>query len=69
MSQGDMSKLRQLYHCYDGSKLLHDKIKTQGLCVALFIYRTRAIITRGLYTYYPLFEVNLCTVTFGLMYG
>ena len=33
------------------------------------IYRTRAIITRGLYTFYPLFEVHLCTVTFGLMYG
>jgi hypothetical protein len=32
-------------------------------------YRTRAIITRGLYTFYPLFEVHLCTVTFGLMYG
>ena len=35
----------------------------------LYIYRTRAIITRGLYTFYPLFEVHLCTVTFGLMYG
>ena len=33
------------------------------------IYRTRAIITRGLYTFYPLFEVHLFTVTFGLMYG
>ena len=32
-------------------------------------YRTRAIITRSLYTFYPLFEVHLCTVTFGLMYG
>ena len=32
-------------------------------------YRTRAIITRGLYIFYPLFEVHLCTVTFGLMYG
>ena len=32
-------------------------------------YRTRAIITRELYTFYPLFEVHLCTVTFGLMYG
>ena len=37
--------------------------------VTLYIYRTRAIITRGLYTFYPLFEVHLCTVTFGLMYG
>ena len=34
-----------------------------------FNYRTPAIITRGLYTFYPLFEVHLCTVTFGLMYG
>ena len=33
------------------------------------MYRTRAIITRGLYTFYPLFEVHLCTATFGLMYG
>ena len=33
------------------------------------VYHTRAIITRGLYPFYPLFEVNLCTVTFGLMYG
>ena len=33
------------------------------------LYRTRAIITRGLYTFYPLFEVHLCSVTFGLMYG
>ena len=32
-------------------------------------YRTRAIITRGLYTFYPLFEVHLRTVTFDLMYG
>ena len=30
---------------------------------------TRSIITRGLYTFYPLFEVNVCTVTFGHMYG
>ena len=34
-----------------------------------YTYRTRAILTRGLYTFYPLFEVHLCTVTFGLMYG
>ena len=33
------------------------------------IYRTGAIITRDLYTFYSLFEVHLCTVTFGLMYG
>jgi hypothetical protein len=35
----------------------------------LKLYRMRAIITRGLYTFYPLFEVHLSTVTFGLMYG
>ena len=34
-----------------------------------FMYCTCAIITRGLCTFYPLFEVHLCTVTFGLMYG
>ena len=28
----------------------------------------RAIITHGLYTFHPLLEVHLCTVTFGLMY-
>ena len=27
--------------------------------VGLLMYRTRAIITRGLYTFYPLFEVHL----------
>ena len=26
------------------------------------IYRMRTIITRGLYTFYPLFEVHLCTL-------
>jgi hypothetical protein len=29
----------------------------------------RAIITRILHTFYPLFEVHLCTLTFGLRYG
>ena len=28
------------------------------------VYRLRAIITRGLNTFYPLFEVHLCIVTF-----
>ena len=32
-------------------------------------YHTRAIITRGLYSFYPPFEVHLCTTTFCLMYG
>ena len=31
-----------------------------------FNYRTRAIITRGLYTFYPLFEVHLCILTLAL---
>ena len=35
----------------------------------LLIYRTRAVINCSLYTFYPLFEVHLCTVTFGHMYG
>jgi hypothetical protein len=35
----------------------------------IITYRTRAILTRALYTFYPLFEVRLCTVTFDLMYG
>jgi hypothetical protein len=32
-------------------------------------YRMRTIIASGLYTFYPLFEVHLCTVTFCLMSG
>ena len=32
-------------------------------------YRARAIISRGLYTFYPISKDHLCTVTFGLMYG
>ena len=28
-----------------------------------FSYRTRVMMIRGLYTFYPLFEVHLCTVT------
>ena len=30
--------------------------------------RKHAIITRGSYTFYPLFEDHLCIVTFGLIY-
>ena len=33
------------------------------------MYRTCAIITCGLYTFYLLFEVQLCTVTYVCMYG
>ena len=32
----------------------------------ILIYRMRAIITRGLHTFYPLFESHLCNMTFGL---
>ena len=32
-------------------------------------YPTSAIIIPVLYTFYPLFEVYLCAVTFALMYG
>ena len=32
-------------------------------------YCMRAIIKRGLHTFYPLFVVHVCTVTFGLMCG
>ena len=42
---------------------------TQGPVGNIRTYRTRAIITHGLYTFYPHFEVRLCTVTFGLKYG
>ena len=31
-------------------------------------YRKRAITTRGLYTFYPLFEVHLCTVILWLVF-
>ena len=34
-----------------------------------FDCRTRAIITRVLCMFYPLYEVHLCTVTLGLMYS
>ena len=32
-------------------------------------YCTRAIISRGLYIFYPISKDHVCTVTFGLMYG
>ena len=35
----------------------------------LKVYRTLTIITCGVYTFYSPFEVHLCIVTFGLMYG
>ena len=44
-------------------------LKNSNAHIKLGTYRTRTIITRGLYTFYPLFEVHLCTLTFGLMYG
>ena len=35
----------------------------------ILTYLTRAITTCGFYTFYPLSEVHLCTVNFGLIYG
>ena len=35
----------------------------------MIVYLTRAITNRGLYTFSHFFEVHLCTVTFGLIYG
>ena len=53
--------------------ILSSKLMKSGQNIRMYkyfvVYRTRAIITHGLYTFYPLFEVHLCTVTFGLMYG
>ena len=51
------------------TKILKTKIVLSFFDLSKIIYRTRDIITRGLYTFYPLFEVPLCTLTFGLMYG
>ena len=59
-------------NCQSADSLVYDRIIFVALPLIVIvhcIYRTRAIITRGLYTFYPLFEVHLCTVTFGLMYG
>ena len=51
-------------HCRHNSKT------TVCICYATqFDYHTRAIISRGLYTFYPISKEQLCTVTFGLMYG
>ena len=36
---------------------------------AVFDYRSCAIISHGLYIFYPISKHHLCTVTFGLMYG
>ena len=44
-------------------------IKNYTLIFDFINYRTHAIITRGLYIFYSQFEVHLCTVTFGRMYG
>jgi hypothetical protein len=56
---------------FDGSAVWagKQKFKFSQLLPGSTRYPTRAIITHGLYTFYPLFEVHLCTVTFGLMYG
>ena len=57
-----ISKKRRKPHC---ASTLHTQARSSKaigdvLCQRkkTFIYRTRAIITRGLYTFYPLFEVE-----------
>jgi hypothetical protein len=54
---------------YSSALTVKSTVKITQNFVAFSEYCTRAIITRGLYTFYPLFEVHLSTVTFGLMYG
>ena len=61
------SRLRCHYKNLFNSK--HDWTLHVGVGQPNGNYRTRAIMTHGLYTFSPLFEVHLCTVTFGLMYG
>ena len=54
--------------------IIHEKVEKSGKPLILN-YRTRAIITRGLYIFYPLFEVQkrffkeLFFLNSGLMYG
>ena len=45
------------------------KVKILQNFVAYSEYRTHAIISCGLYIFYPISKDHLCTVTFGLMYG
>ena len=40
-----------------------------NVCFNKSVYRTRAIISRGLYIFYPISKDHSCTVTFGLMNG
>ena len=51
------------YFCPDDDVEKHNRQNTNHksdciLKIYYLIYRTRAIITRGLYTFYPLFEVQ-----------
>ena len=39
-------------------KCVYDSKKEALSSSAIFMYRTRTIITRGLYTFYPFFEVQ-----------
>ena len=54
---------------FQNVRYLHTYLVLHDYLAATSTYRTRAIITRGLYIFYQLFEVHLCTVTFGLLYG
>ena len=56
--------------CPDGKNCVDDYCSIPpGDLLLNLVYRRCTIITRGSYTFYPLFEVHLCTVTFGLVYG
>ena len=52
-------------HCHQEPK---KSLGNSTISVFLDTYRTRPIITFGLYAFYPLFEVHSCTLTFGLRY-
>ena len=65
-----MKVLKSVFEIDENRESAQGKEKAQSVLKDFSLeYRTRAIITRSLYTFYPLFEVHLCTVTFGLMYG
>jgi hypothetical protein len=68
-SRGSTGCLISIWTIFESGCGIQMSQPTPTKCSMLFKYRTRAIITRGLYTFSTLFEVHLCTVTFGLMYG
>ena len=55
--------------CPDGKNCVDDYCSIPpGDLLLNLVYRRCTIITRGSYTFYPLFEDHLCIVTFGLIY-